>query len=151
MLAVSEDFQSSIATCLSSVGGMSAVTLLLWSCTPNLAITEPPQTDADFADLTPDLTVTDVYTVQPNIVAVRLEVGKTLYGQQVPYESDPHDQIQIQRQTHWLKRDNQELGVLVGRERDILYPYDQYEGGGLDTDWVDQTVSYHITSVEDIN
>ena len=121
------------------------MTLLLWSCTPNLAITETSQTDVD----SPDLAVTNVYTVQPNIVAIRLEVGKTLYGKQVPYEPDPNDHIQVQGNNHQLRRDNQELGSLVGREKNILYTFDQYLGDRLDVNWADQTASYRITSVDD--
>ncbi|HBB31970.1 MAG TPA: hypothetical protein DDZ80_04580 [Cyanobacteria bacterium UBA8803] len=95
------------------------------------------------------LQVKQVYTVKPDVLALRIDTGKTIYGKQVPYEAQPSDRIEREQHNNWVKRGGNYIGALVGKDRSILHTLDRYMGIPLNTDWADRPASYHITSDED--
>ncbi len=97
-------------------------------------------------------TVTQVYPVRSDVLAVEIETGKVIYGQQVPYKPAPGDQIQEpdeQGDRVVLKRGRERLGHLIGPNRDILYTFDQFKGSDLEPQWADRPDSYRLTSATD--
>ncbi len=97
------------------------------------------------------LPVQQVYTVRQDILAIAVETGKVIHGQQLPYQPQPGDQRRTKdgESQPQVRRDGQIIGTLVGDEEDILYTYDRLEGERLNTDWADQARSYQITSRTD--
>ena len=97
-------------------------------------------------------TVTQVYPVRSDVLAVEIATGKVIYGQQVPYRPELEDQIQEADERGdrmVVKRDRARLGHLIGPSRDILYTFDQFVGSDLDPQWLDRPDSYRLTSTTD--
>ncbi len=97
------------------------------------------------------LPVQQVYTVRQDMLAIAVETGEVIYGQQVPYQPQPGDHRptrdgELRRQ---VERDGQTIGTLVGANQDILYTYDRLEGKTLNTDWADRPSSYQVVSRTD--
>ncbi|MDB9528263.1 glycoside hydrolase family 9 protein [Oscillatoria sp. CS-180] len=91
-------------------------------------------------------TVTQVYPVSADMLAVEIETGSVTYGQQRRYRPRSSDQIE---DNGVLKRDGQTIGRVVGRDRTILYPLDQYQGRDVPQSWLDNLRSYRLTSPTD--
>ena len=97
-------------------------------------------------------TVTQVYPVRSDILALEIETGKVILGKQVPYKPASVDLIQPaddRGDRVVLQRNRQRLGHLIGANRDILYTFDQFEGSNLDPEWADRPGSYRLTSKTD--
>ncbi len=96
---------------------------------------------------------TTVYAVHPQILAIQIDVGETVHGQQIPYEPDPSDQIFQPGgfDGDWVKRQGQVLGALIGSDQRILYTLDQLAGASFDPTWIDQRRNYQIMSRDDPN
>ena len=97
----------------------------------------------------PKLQVSSAYLVKPDILALRIKTGKTIYTEPTAYEQQPGDKIEPEKQLSWLKRQGKDVGVLVGKNRDVLRFLEQYEGDRLDTEWADERNNYLISSQTD--
>jgi endoglucanase len=95
---------------------------------------------------TQNLGVEHAFTVKPTIIALTIEEGEIVRGQQMPYQAQPQDQV---NQKNWVKRDGEFVGYLVDDEQTIIRTVDQRLGERLDTDWASQPGSYRITSADD--
>lgn len=104
------------------------------------AASEPGQ----WTDGTP--TVTQVYPVSDDILAVEIETGKVIPGQQYTYRSQSSDLVTDEGV---LKRNGESLGYIVGRNSDILYTFDRYQGRDIRQRWLDTTRNYRLTSTTD--
>lgn len=117
---------------------------------------QPPAATPPLPDLTlpqpenPMLpAITDIQTVRPDILALTVETGEVIYGEQVPYEPMAGDRLVEKGKETWLRRGDELVGNLVGENQSILYTFDQLVGNPLDTAWADQTVSYSLSSPTD--
>ncbi|MGF1512996.1 MAG: glycoside hydrolase family 9 protein [Elainellaceae cyanobacterium] len=95
----------------------------------------------------PIIQVTDAYTVSANILALRIETGEVIRGQQTLYNPQPNDSI---NGSNILKRNGKSVGQLTG-DRTMLRTFDQMVGPELDTNWADQAGSYRIRSGDGSN
>ncbi|MEL6158177.1 MAG: glycoside hydrolase family 9 protein [Cyanobacteria bacterium J06623_5] len=126
---------------------------VLLSMLPSCA---PPLTTASAVDQTltveavqPEAahpTVSQVYAVSQNIIAIRFDTGQVIQGQQIPYEQQPGDRTQAgaNGQATWLIRNGKKVGLLVGKDQSILYPLDQLVGDALDPALLQQPQRYRI-------
>ena len=92
--------------------------------------------------------VQEVVTVAPNIILVKIRAQDVEHGRQIPYESQPGDEVSpgIHRMV-W--RDGHLVGALAGSEGKILFTADQLVGKPLDVEWAINPENYGITSTDD--
>jgi endoglucanase len=97
------------------------------------------------------LKVAQAYLVKPDVLALRIDAGEMQLAKQVPYQSQPGDQMQNPRPLgdDWVSRGGQSLGGLVGKDRKRLQPFDRVTGTRLNTGWADRTSSYQISATAD--
>jgi len=91
-------------------------------------------------------TVTQVYPVRADVLAVEIETGTVIYGQQRPYVPLPGDRL---RNGNEVRRNGSTVGILVGANQDILYSPDAFKGSDLDESWADRAASYRLSSPTD--
>jgi endoglucanase len=99
------------------------------------------------------LKIKQIYTVKPNVLALHIETGRTLYGRQMPYQFQIGDRFSEEKPKghDWIKRGLHDLGALVGKDRSILFTFDRLIGTQLDTTHADQPTRYTIVSKDDPN
>jgi endoglucanase len=99
----------------------------------------------------PEINVSQAYLVKPDILAVRIDAGKVIYGKQVPYQTKSGDRKEEPRPQgdDWLTRGGKAIGTLVGRPRNVLHMLDEFVASPFDPQWADRSTSYRITSRED--
>ncbi|HEY9890022.1 MAG TPA: glycoside hydrolase family 9 protein [Candidatus Obscuribacterales bacterium] len=86
-------------------------------------------------------TVTRVYPVQANLLAVEIETGRVVYGRQLPYQPQPGDRVDEDGR---VQRQSRPLGRLVGAEQTLVYTFDQYQGRDLPARWLDEPDHYQL-------
>ena len=87
--------------------------------------------------------------VMPDIVGITVQAGHLEYGEQVPYEPRPGDQIDRDAKDRAVRREGRFLGWLIGREGDLIYTEDRLVGEKLDTEAADSPDSYTVTSSDE--
>ena len=92
--------------------------------------------------------VTQIYPVRSDILALEIQTGTVVPGQQQPYEPEPEDDI---NDDDIVKRDGQTLGKLVGTDNSILYTFDQYVGEDINQSWLHTADHYRLHSPNDPN
>jgi endoglucanase len=99
----------------------------------------------------PEIKVSQAYLVKPDILAIRIDVGKAIYGKQVPYQTKSGDRKEEPRPPgdDWLTRGGKAIGTLVGRQRNVIHMLDEFIPSPFDPQWADRSTSYRITSRED--
>jgi endoglucanase len=99
----------------------------------------------------PQIKVNQAYLVKPDILAIRIETGEVIHAQQTPYKSQSGDRIDQPRPLNedWVIRNGKAIGSLVGKQRNTLYPFDQFVPSAFDPNWADRITSYRITSSND--
>ncbi len=99
----------------------------------------------------PQLKVSQAYLVKPDVLALRIDTGEVIPAKQVPYQSQAGDTVKNPRPVadDWVNRWGKPLGALVGKQRNLLFPFDKMTGAQLDTQWADRQTSYRISSRED--
>lgn len=126
---------------LSLLSGLLLVSTALSGCFPTAK-----------ADLDRPLKVQQSYAVQDRIIALQINTKTVTRRGQIPYQAQPGDRtVTNEAGELWVERQGKPLGILVGKNREILYSLDQVEGPDLDTGWADRRQSYRITSSEDPN
>ena len=97
--------------------------------------------------------ITDVCTVAPNIISLRLIGGKVDYGRQTPYQAQAGDTQSVWKiyGSPFLTRDGKDIGALVGVQADILMPFDRLESVSLDPALLDAPDNYTLRSASDSN
>ena len=137
---------------------MSKIFLTKWLFSTIVAISLPGCVSIISADnnsslpiSNPNLQVSSAYLVNPDILALRIETGKTVYTEPMAYKKQPGDKIEPEpeKDVSWLKRQGKDVGVLVGKNRDVLRFLERYEGDRLDTNWADERENYSISSKSD--
>lgn len=95
--------------------------------------------------------VSQAYLVKSDILAVRVDTGKVIYGKQIPYQPQAGDQIVQPRPVgdDWVIRNGKAIGALVGKQRNTLHTLDQFVPSAFDPQWADRITSYRITSQDD--
>jgi endoglucanase len=95
--------------------------------------------------------VSQAYLVKSDILAIRIDTGKVIYGKQIPYQPQSGDQIAQPRPTgdDWVIRNGKAIGGLVGKQRNVLHTLDQFVPSNFDPQWADRMTSYRITSQDD--
>jgi endoglucanase len=90
--------------------------------------------------------------VAPAILALSIPDGRVEHGGHEPYVPQASDTVTRSGSpyaTHVVRRDGEPIGVLVGKNRDILARYDRLVGRLSSRAWLDQATSYAISSAED--
>lgn len=87
--------------------------------------------------------------VRNDILEIVVTAGKVNVGKQIPYNRQPGDTVREFGHNRYLFRQGKKVGVLVGKNSEILTPFDTFEGQYLDTSWADKKTSYSITSSSD--
>ncbi len=98
-----------------------------------------------------------VYAVSPQVLAIEIAAPAVTPGTQQPYEPQPEDVTRMigdspterQGQRTILERSGVAIGELVGRNKRILYTYDQVEESRVNLAAADTSTSYLITSPQD--
>ncbi|NJL87737.1 MAG: hypothetical protein HC886_19925 [Leptolyngbyaceae cyanobacterium SM1_1_3] len=103
--------------------------------------------DRLFASATDAPSVTEVYVVKPDILAIRIDTGHITKGGQIPYQPQAGDNI-ADPAKGWLKRNGELVGAVVGPDKDFLTRFDQFSGSALDTDLADQPNTYSVTPTD---
>ncbi|MCU0549345.1 MAG: hypothetical protein MUC48_08355, partial [Leptolyngbya sp. Prado105] len=99
----------------------------------------------------PQIKVNQAYLVKPDLLAIRIETGQVIHAKQTPYKPESGDRIEQPRpiDEDWVIRNGKAIGSLIGKQRNILYPFDQFIASPFDPQWADRMTSYRITSQED--
>jgi len=87
----------------------------------------------------------------PDVIEIVVQTGKVNVGVQVPYVKQDGDIIKERGSRRYLYRNGNKIGVLVGKEGNILRPFDTFAGEPLDTKWSDDKSSYRIESAKDVH
>ncbi|TVQ63937.1 MAG: hypothetical protein EA366_01805 [Spirulina sp. DLM2.Bin59] len=90
-----------------------------------------------------------IYTVQPQIIAVEINIGVVERAQQVNYQSRPGDRIIDRNDGRWVQRMGQVIGNVVGPAQNLLYGFDQYSAEPLNTEQADRPDAYSLRSADD--
>lgn len=90
-----------------------------------------------------------IYTVQPQIIAVEINTGVVERARPVPYSSQPGDRVVDRNDGQWVRRMGQIMGNPVGPDQDLLYGFDQYSGEPLNTEQADRPDTYRLQSEDD--
>lgn len=95
--------------------------------------------------------VSQTYLVKPNVLAIEIKTGKVIHGQQAPYQSQSGDRVEQPRPAgdDWVIRNGKAIGALVGKQRNVLYSFDQFVESPFDPLWADRMTSYQIRSQDD--
>jgi endoglucanase len=116
--------------------------------------------------------ITRIFTVRGDILAIQIEAGSVVAGQQVQYQYQRGDRLTTNSRGTWLERGGigfgpwpgvAPMGVTIGGvtigaatigrllepDHQILYSFDQQVGQPLNTDWTDRPQSYQILSDAD--
>ena len=100
---------------------------------------------------TPESTtpISQVYAVRADMIALTIDAGQVIHGQQIAYRPEPHDDIKTagKNEAPWVFRDGQPLGTLVGANHDRLYTLDRLVGDRLDNRWIQNPENYRVSAV----
>jgi len=101
--------------------------------------------------------VTHVGLLAPDILGITIEEGRVIRGDIVSYTAQPGDVLvndpppTEQGDPRWVERDGQTIGVLVGKNYDLLRELDSFEGPRLSRVLIDQTSSYTLVALGEAN
>ena len=88
--------------------------------------------------------------VAADVLALRVLLGQRIGAQQQPYQAAPQDRIDLKSEPHrWIVRDRTTVGALVGRDNNILYPFDRFQSDGFDLVAASRAGDYSINSRDD--
>ena len=93
------------------------------------------------------LQVTHSYSVNSNILALRIETGEIVRGKQVPYKAQPGDKIFGK---NYVNRNGKEIGRLIEDGKTIRL-FDELKGADLNEQWATQAANYKINGVKPKN
>lgn len=96
-----------------------------------------------------EFSVDRFYTVKPDVLAIEFIDGDIVRGKQITYEPQSQDQILEEKDTTWVKRNDNIIGALVGKDKNILYTLSQYLGSGDTPGWLDRPVAYGVMLKDD--
>jgi endoglucanase len=89
--------------------------------------------------------------VASDVIEVVVEIGKVNIGRQVPYVKQDGDLVKERGHRRYLYRNGDKIGVLIGKQGNILRPFDTFTGELLDTMWSDDKASFRIESATDVH
>lgn len=90
-----------------------------------------------------------IYTVQPQIIAVEINTGSVERARQVAHSPQPGDRLIDRNDGQWVRRLGQMIGNPVGPDQDLLYGFDQYSGEPLNTEASALLDTYRLQSEDD--
>ncbi len=125
--------------------------LLLCSCGTKSVDATADYTKEKAASQPNQIKVSQTYLVKPNVLAIEINTGKVIHGQQIPYRSESGDRVEQPRPVgdDWVIRNGKAIGSLVGKQRNTLYPFDQFVASPFDPQWADRMTSYQVRSSDD--
>jgi endoglucanase len=95
-------------------------------------------------------TVTQIYPVREDFLAVEISTGSIIHAQQQIYKPQLGDRIEPQaNNSDLVKTLTEKKGSLVGKDKKILYPFDRRSGLTLEAKWLSNSQTYSIQSSED--
>jgi endoglucanase len=95
-------------------------------------------------------TVTQIYPVREDFLAVEIITGSIIHAQQQTYKAKLGDRIEPQtNNTDLVKTPTEKKGSLVGKDKKTLYPFDQRSGLTLEASWLSNSQTYSIQSSDD--
>ncbi len=104
---------------------------------------------ADYAAYDGKRTVVHVGTAAPAVIELTLWEGKIVTGDQVPYEKQPGDRMEVYGVHRWIYRNGRLYGALVGREGRLVQLMSRYVGDRIDGVWASAPSSYAVSSPDD--
>lgn len=90
--------------------------------------------------------------VAPDVLAVTVDVGRRVPGEQVPYVPLEGDQMQRWGNFEtwgWVVRDGRIIGGRVGKRGDLMQTFDRVAGEPLDMVWAADPGQFEVSSVDD--
>lgn len=91
-----------------------------------------------------------VYAVRADVLAIEIETGQVIRGEQQDYLPEANDEmVKNDKGETWVKRNGRAIGVLLAGDPQTLYSLDRFVGDALDTDWADKPQSYAIACQTD--
>lgn len=95
--------------------------------------------------------IESVYLVAPDVLALRIKVGRVEVALQQPYERWAKDKIWSDTEygSKLASRNGQPLGWIVGKGEKILFPFDEYEGEEISLSEAQDPLSYRLDSTND--
>jgi endoglucanase len=95
-------------------------------------------------------TVTQIYPVREDFLAVEISTGVILHGQQESYRPQVGDRIESQTNNNDLVKNLLKVkGSLIGKDKKTLYSFDQRSGLTLEASWLANNQTYSIQSSDD--
>ncbi len=85
----------------------------------------------------------------PDVIEVVIQTGQVNVGKQIPYVTQDEDVIKERGLRRYLHRGGKKIGVLIGKEGDILRPFDTLTVEPLDIKWANDKANYWIKSATD--
>jgi endoglucanase len=87
----------------------------------------------------------------PDVIELVIQAGHVNVGSQVPYIKQNGDVVKEQGRNRYLYRNGNKIGVLIGKEDNILRPFDTFIPEPLDVNWADDKTTYQIVSAADVH
>lgn len=89
-----------------------------------------------------------------NLMELVFNEGQIIPGQQVPYTQAEGDEYVYwlkgkEREHQWVKRNGKDYGIIVGKNRDMLWRFDEFMGEWDERNWLNAPTSYQIISSDD--
>jgi endoglucanase len=120
--------------------------------TPNPATANPVSTSQGL-DPNP-LTAQQVYPVRSDIIAIEINSGTVIRGKQTRFNRQPGDRLAKTRpaqSSDWVQRKGESLGALVGKNRELIYGFDDLVGQDLTLSAWQNPAKIRIQSSDDPN
>ncbi|MEM6332024.1 MAG: glycoside hydrolase family 9 protein [Planctomycetota bacterium] len=93
--------------------------------------------------------ITHIGVVSPNVLGVTIEAQDRVAGRQVPYVEQQGDSIN-EGHNRWITRGGRVIGSLVGRDDDLMMPFDEIEGAPLNIELISQPDAFRLASRGDV-
>lgn len=95
-------------------------------------------------------TVTQIYPVREDFLAIEITTGTIIHAEQKPYRAELGDRIEPQNNNNDLVIGLiEKKGSLIGKDKKTLYPFDRRSGIKLDANWLASPKTYTIQSADD--
>jgi len=89
--------------------------------------------------------------VAADVLAIRVQLGQRIAAEQQTYVPlAQRDRIDLKSEPHrWVVRDRTVIGALVGRNENLLYPFDRFQTAPFDLTAASRAADYSISSTDD--
>jgi endoglucanase len=87
----------------------------------------------------------------PDVIEVVIQTGRVNVGRQVPYVKQDGDVVKEQGRNRYLYRSRNKIGVVIGKDGNILRPFDTMTEEPMDIKWAGDKAGFAIVSATDAN